>query len=371
MKKINCLVRIIDEGFKDALETMLLYSGYFNIVGSKVENAGRYAVDTDEVVRCMDEESIFHREDLLIITDRYPLSVKPKAMVVELVGDESRGDYSESRDTLPSNTRYKDKVLTLFKYMSFSSVLRRILINFNLGLDKALPWQPGKTEDVIKVSLVGVMGGIGTSEIAKAIGTILFRNGYYPLGIDLSPVNISGCLRDEEDAGDMMEMIYGLKRGRTIDISLFSEEVNGARWLKRPIFNTYVEMIDVKTLESLNSVLTLSGIEVLLLDMGNQLNKNNREIIGTSDITIFVFPFDEEWIKSGLKGMEELLDMSLGKSFVIINDVKGKAGEESLEVLERDERIDLIIPNYESITERSIDTDFGNEIRYLVNKMLG
>ncbi|MBP3816523.1 MAG: hypothetical protein J6H21_06635 [Firmicutes bacterium] len=350
MRKIKCICMLDDKNYNEALKHNLLYSGFFTVIDDAFA-----------------QDEYYSEPELIYFVDRYDGKRQPKSFVVELMDwNEVRGSHQSEEKIFK---KYKNKVLTLFKYICFSRLLLEVFSNLEFKTEGDLPGQLGGTKPIMRISVVGTAGGIGTTEIARACGTILFRNGYKPLCLDLSPISFPGARAEDMENVDITGMMYNLKRRKPTEISIYTNEINGAQWLRRGIINKYIEYFDVQSLERLGLIAKEEGYEILLLDLGTQLQENTREIIKKSDVAIFVFPLIEEWIREDMHGLEEILDMGPGKSFAIINDYKGKARDELLDDLERKDSIDLIIPWCGELTERSVDLEFGNEIRYLVNKI--
>ena len=347
MEKIKCICQMADDDFSNAIKGMLLYSGYFNLM----------EVSEEEL------QEAFGDPRFLIILDRYKLKKQPKAYVVELFEE-----IEEGRDFVIGK-RYNGKVISLYKYAPFSELLSEL--GYIIGLSKSNRVSNDLVNNSLlkRICVVGASGGVGSTTITDALSKVLYRNGKKPLCVDLSPVAFYEGFSKTESSDSITRLLYKIKRGSDFDITHFTYDMDGPSWIRRPMINKYHEEMDLSVVEAIEENCISTGIDVLILDIGSHFTENNLRIIESSYCSIFIFPLDDNWLNEDMKIAHSIMELGPAKRYGILNDVRGFFRNEKVDAMKIDEDIDLIIPHYGMLNERSVDGAFGNDIRFIVDRI--
>ena len=321
LNRINCALKIEDKDFREVLKGMLIYSGLFNVLK-----------DYDEEV-------------LLLWDEIEPLEID-------------------------------DNNIRLLKVNSdkcFSELLARIEAEYAMERGFNLSPQFGIATKIKRIGVYSAKGGSGSSLIAKSIAKVLYRSGYKPLVLDLSPLALNeSTLGMSESKMDLANLLFNVMRGRKINVEGFAENIDGVSFIRRGVINSYTETISDEILKILTDAAAESGFDVFIFDYGNHLSSRHASLLKKMDSAVCVLPMNMEWIKNGMPCIEELLRLGPIKTVKVLNDASGMIEEDGYrKIAEKMKVKDLIIPYYGVITDRSIDGEFGNEIRFLADEVLG
>lgn len=338
MGKINCICDIKDQDFKTSFSVLLLSSGFFNLK------------DAERIIN-EDEEKALEKTIYISETEDVPKEISNCFRVI-LSAEKGQANGNESFG----------KTIKIYRYEDFRSVLKRIGEVFDLFSVKK---RVGDGESISVLAITSISGGAGTTTLAKAIGKIMSREGEQPLYLSLSPVN------PMDESGDMIRVIYDLKRRREKDLSLYVSNFENLDEIGAPLVNSYINLIDKGAMEKIIKSAERAGYSLLILDMGNHLTSENYEILGLCDREIMVLPMRA--ILSGIsrEKITRILNYSACKSYTVINDNLGYGSEgKHYSLLEENPFGELaFIPYQRSMDERSLDGEYGNTIRFILEKI--
>ena len=295
------------------------------------------------------------RENLLIITDSPKMAEDLKDCYnVVLLSEKNPGE-------MKAVFRDGFGLLEAWKYGDFREILKAIGREFNLSLNGI-----GRDGiDTMKIiGITSISGGVGATAIATAIGKIMYREGEKPLYVSLAPVNAEG------QGKDMTNLLYDIKRKRDIQLPLYISSLNGLDAIGTPMINAYSHLIDREVIEKIGEAAERAGYNRLILDIGNLLDGKNSEIVDMADFEVMIFPADGNFLENHEEILETFGDRGKTRTFTVLNDSRGRLKPEDEEYLDEEvSSLDCIIPFVGEINERSLDTEFGNEIRFLLNKI--
>ncbi len=386
MNKVNCVIRIKDVAFSEALKGMIAYSGYFNTWSFEQFNPDTSGVSSDAI----------------LFTDEIVDLDEIRFSNILLFSDNKEGieniNLQRIRENNPSLL-----LLEVSKYIRFSELLTRLFNEFSLELENGSGWQFGGAKHVIRLGLYSAKGGIGTSMIADGIGRLLYRHGYKPMILDFSPIDINANNNNANNNRDLNVLLYNLIRRRKININQFAVEKDGVSRLSRNVVDNNYEFLKDDTLDALMDSIIKSDFDVIIYDFGNHLYYRYIEMLRGLDASILILPTTDErgnLIKANEEKYRELLELGSPKRITLANDFKGGLlGQNNEKPKNRNtfaegllnrfnknnendgmdsnvdryllDLVDILIPYYGSINERSIDGDFGQKIKELIEIVMG
>ena len=351
MGKMNCVCEISDNEYRKALENMLIYSGWFNVVEAK------------------DKHEICENLIWFIDKDYYDsfLNTDNNTSCVVLLS-ESDDDTHISDDNL--------QLLEVFKYIPFSELLVKVSDYFDLELTFNRNRQLGEGEGIKTIGVFSTSGGCGTTVIAQSIGRKFYRMGYKVLYLDLTPISLNWI---SGSVDQMSRLLYGIIRGRNFSIDEFTTFSNGIHYIPEAPMGGYPDIIDRERIKTILESCGKADYDIVIFDIGNHLMGNNIKSLGQMDFGVCVFPVNEKLLKSDFKVLNEVAKKSPPKTFMVLNDSRGIDNEKRIveqfaqrkNEEEGDRIIDFMIPYYKNFLDRDIDREFGEKIGELTEIIMG
>ena len=345
MGKIRFDLRIEDEEYENRLSYLLLASGAFT---QSMEDGQERIVFVDQM------NETFMEEDEDKSSSEESSSMSRTKMVI--------------LTSIPGPATYRDGRIEIYKYERFSIMLQMILKYFGHQEEHEEAHQ--KTSGVKRVSIVGCMGGVGVSSIATSMTSIMFKNGYKPLYIDLAPYNPERLALPEGDDhpgdNDMIRVLYSIKKNMLKDISPYVCSADDVDTIRIPPFNYFTHYMDEDVLGKIGGICGGSGYDLIIVDVGNHLDKKNLEITRHSDVIVMVLSMGIQWNDEKILELDYSMGIDSGKVIHVLND-SGRATfrQNHAEIVEGMEKVDVAIPFHGIRGETKEKVAFGDEIRFL------
>lgn len=219
----------------------------------------------------------------IVIADPSMLNDQPNLknvkLTVVLFDDEYQGDITVY-------SRYK----TVRKYQRASNLYKEVLGYYAEIAATSMSYSMNGKCSVICV--YSPVGGCGKTTVAVSIADLLANRGLNALYFGFEPISSYGAVFDQKTGKGIGELIGSLDSNINFDIkieSLLRRTDRGVLYFEdfENILDIYEVTVD--DMEKLISVISASGLcDYLIIDMGTEYSRINREIMELADKVIIV-----------------------------------------------------------------------------------